>query len=94
MAVRLHGFPEMVSGAREVAMKIIFAQQPCGLPRTIRAENVRLVPVEPKVKSAKTCDLSNNHAGELAQIAKSADPTCYNSLTVDLTGLFDNGELA
>jgi hypothetical protein len=48
------------------------------------------VPVEPKVKSAKTRELFN--AGVISNVGngKSADPTCYHSLTVDLTGLFDS----
>lgn len=47
------------------------------------------MPVEPEVKSAKTCKLFNAGVSEISQIEKSADPTCYNSLTVNETGLFD-----
>ena len=59
---------------------------------TISHRNTRLVPVQPHVKSVETCELFNADAGTPAQFAKSADPACYNSLTVDLTGLFENME--
>lgn len=55
----------------------------CAHLETASHQNVRLVPVEPHVKSAETRDLFNAGAGTPAQIGKSADPSCYNSLTVD-----------
>lgn len=77
-------------------MKNILHQQPRGLSRLILAENVQLVPADPKVKSAKTCELFNNHAGTPARSRKSADPTCYNvPVGVDDTtrhGLFEKVE--
>lgn len=54
-----------------------------------RLRNVRLVPDTPTVKQAETRELLNNDATDFSRSAKSADPTCYNSLTVELTGLFD-----
>lgn len=64
----------------------------CAQVEPTRRENARLVPVEPHVKSAKMRELFNADAGTPEQTAKSADPTCYNSPTVDLTGLFENVE--
>lgn len=43
-------------------------------------KNVRLVPVEPKVKSAKTCKMSLRGVSANAETAKTADPSCYNAL--------------
>lgn len=57
-----------------------------------RHENVRLVPVDPEVKSAKTIQKSNSGVSEFAGSAKSADPTCYNSSRSMKTGLFENVE--
>lgn len=53
-------------------------------------KNVQLVLVEPDVKSAKTFKLFNAGVSGNRETAKSADPTCYNFVTVELTGLFDN----
>jgi hypothetical protein len=41
------------------------------------AQNMRLVPVTPTVKSAGTRELFNNGVREFGGSAKSADPTCY-----------------
>lgn len=55
-------------------------------------KNVRVVRVEPKVKSAETCELSLRGVSAKAKTAKTADPTCYNLCTVNETGLFENVE--
>jgi hypothetical protein len=67
------------------------------LLETRGAKNVRLVPVEPKVKSSKTFKMSNAGVSEIARNGKSADPTCYHSPVaqksdpaVDAAGLFEN----
>jgi hypothetical protein len=54
-----------------------------------RRGNVRLVPVDPQVKSAKTIQKSNSGVSEIARSAKSADPTCYNASRSMKTGLFE-----
>ena len=57
---------------------------------TTSPQNVRLVPVEPHVKSAETRKLFNAGVSDWAGSAKSADPVCYNVSTVKLgTGLFE-----
>jgi hypothetical protein len=61
----------------------------CALPQSNSRQNVRLVPVDPEVKSAKTIQKSNSGVSEIAGSAKSADPTCYNSSRSMKTGLFD-----
>ena len=50
------------------------------------------MPVDPKVKSSKTRKLFNAGMSGNAETRKSADPTCYDVVTVELTGLFDNME--
>lgn len=42
-------------------------------------KNERVAPVEPKVKSAKTCELSLRGVSAEAETAKTVDPTCYSS---------------
>src|SRR5690349_5614946 len=46
---------------------------------TASHKNVRVVPVEPQVKSAKTCKLFNAGVSGIAGSAKTADPPCYNT---------------
>jgi len=66
----------------------------CKQLKTTGTENARVVRMEPNVKSAKTCKLLNAGVIELAGLAKSADPTCYNAVTVKgRTGLFDIVEM-
>lgn len=64
---------------------------------TSTAKNVRLVPVEPEVKSAKTREKSLRGVRAKAETPKSADPIVYNvSVTqtsdpaVGAAGLFEN----
>jgi hypothetical protein len=38
------------------------------------------MPVEPKVKSAKTCELFNADVSGNVGTAKSVDPTCYHAV--------------
>jgi hypothetical protein len=49
------------------------------LPQSTSHQNVRVVPVEPKVKSDETCKLFNVGAVKLAGSAKSVDPIVYNA---------------
>lgn len=42
-------------------------------------KNVRVVPVEPQVKSAETCELPLRGMSAEAGSAKTADPSCYSS---------------
>jgi hypothetical protein len=46
-------------------------------------KNAPVVPVEPRVKSAKWPDLSFVHAPPISIIEKSADPVCYDSQIVN-----------
>lgn len=46
---------------------------------TASHQNVRLVPVEPQVKLAGTCNLSLRGVSGNAGSAKSADPLCYDT---------------
>ncbi len=64
----------------------------CAQVETTSRRDMRLVPVEPHVKSAETRELFNAGVSASARSGKSADPTCYNSPTVELTGLFENVE--
>src|SRR6202045_4885926 len=64
------------------------------LPRSTLSDRVRLVPVDPKVKSAKTCKMSLRGMRGFIRSPKNADPSCYNSVTVKgRTGLFDIVEM-
>ena len=45
--------------------------------KSTQRKNVRVVPVEPKVKSSKTCDLFKAGVSDFAKTEKIADPTCY-----------------
>src|SRR5215831_16223593 len=47
--------------------------------RTSERGNMRDVPVEPQVKSVKTCEMSLCGVRANVQTAKSADPSCYGS---------------
>lgn len=61
-----------------------------GLLKPTSHKNVRVVPVDPHVKSAKPRKLFNAGVSEFAGLAKSADPSCYDIVTVEIrTGLFD-----
>ncbi len=57
--------------------------------QTSAAQNARVVPVEPEVKSSKTFKLSLRGVSAKAGSAKITDPSCYDSVTVDGTGLFE-----
>ena len=62
-----------------------------GQLETTMTQNVRLVPVDPHVKSTKTCKLFNVDVNGKSKSAKSADPSCYDVVTVELrTGMFEN----
>jgi hypothetical protein len=67
------------------------------LVRTALFACVQQMPVEPKVKSSKTCERSLRGVRRFAEKPKSADPTCYNAPVgrkadpvVDAAGLFEN----
>jgi hypothetical protein len=53
------------------------------LPQSTATKNVRVVPVEPEVKSAKTCDLFNAGVSGNPKTGKSTDPTCYTSPVIN-----------
>lgn len=64
-----------------------------GLVATIVAENMQDVPADPRVKSGKTCKMSNAGVTGNLETGKSADPACYDHGTVEFrTGLFENVE--
>jgi len=48
------------------------------LPNPNARKNIRLVPIPPEVKSAKTRDLFNAGVRGISGIEKSADPSCYD----------------
>lgn len=50
----------------------------CAHLKTTLHQNVRLVPVEPDVKSSETRKLSNAGVSGNSKTGKSADPTCYS----------------
>lgn len=63
------------------------------LPQSTSLKNARVVPVDPHVKSGKTCKLFNAGVSGNSKTERSADPTCYDAVTVEIrTGLFDNVE--
>ena len=67
---------------------------PQALPQSISHKNIRLVPAEPKVKSDETREMFNAGVRRNSKTGKSADPSCYNSVTVELrTGLFEIVEM-
>jgi hypothetical protein len=49
------------------------------LPEATSHQNVRLVPVEPEVKSSKTRELFNAGVSGKSETRKLADPSCYAS---------------
>lgn len=63
------------------------------LPQPTAAKNARLVPDTPEVKSSKTSKLFKPGVLGFIRSPKTADPSCYASLTVNETGLFDNVEM-
>lgn len=50
---------------------------------TSGAKNARLVPVDPKVKSAKTCKLFKRGVSGNPKTPKIADPPCYDAVIVN-----------
>lgn len=64
-----------------------------GLLKSSATQNALKSLGAPQVKSAETRELFNAGVRGNSKTAKSVDPTCYNSATVELTGLFDIVEI-
>jgi hypothetical protein len=59
------------------------------LPHSTLSDRARLVPVDPKVKSAKTCKISLCGVRGFDQTTKSADPSCYDAHVDQTNRRFD-----